>query len=292
MVVIRWLVGVALVLAPLAACSDDSGTLSGGPRMNVDGGPGVDASKPVVDAAPPPMDAAPNPDPCVGRAICDSFESTADGAVPGMPWKLSGNTGTATVSTTRAFRGTHSLKLTTTSAQYQRAMITTNAAPLFPLAQNVVYGRMMVWLENAAAHDVHWNMIRALGPIQGKPGVDGSYNYGGQLDELLANYDTNGASTDCYKHSQKGMPIGKWVCFAWKFDGTKNDMHLYSDGGEITDMHVTNTGDGCVNHDFGDVWIAPMFTSASVGWESVQNDAGHTMYLDDVIMDSSPIVCP
>lgn len=281
--------GVTLALVPLAACSDDAP--AGVPRSTSDAST-VEAATPLPDAAPRPDAADADVDPCVGRAICDSFETAMAGAPPGAPWKLSGNTGTAVVSTTRAFRGTHSVKLTTSAAQYQRAMLTADGAPLFPLAENIVYGRMMVWLENAAGHDVHWNMISAGGPVKGKPAVTGSYNYGGQLDTFLANYDTNGASTDCYQHSKKGMPIGKWACFSWKLDGTKNELQLGTDDGDLADMHVTNKGEGCIGHDFGDIWIAPLFGRASVGWESVQSDPGHTMYVDDVILDSKPIACP
>ena len=289
---------VPVVLASFVACSGGDAPPADSPKGVPDAAaPGpVDAGTPISDASPQPGPDAATPDadvdPCAGRAICDSFESGAPGAAPGAPWKLTGNTGTAAISTTRAFRGAHSLKLTTTAATYQRAMLTATGAPLFPLAQNIVYGRMMVFLENAAGHDTHWNMISAGGPVPGHAGVRGSYNYGGQLDTYLANYDTSGASTDCYKHSAKGMPIGKWVCFAWTFDGTKNDLQLGTNGGDIADMHVTNKGEGCIGHDFADVWIAPAFASASMGWESVQNDPGHTMYLDDVILDTKPIACP
>jgi hypothetical protein len=202
------------------------------------------------------------------------------------------NSGTVQVSTTRAHTGTHSLKLTTTANQYQRAMITTAGAPLFPVANNTLYGRMYAWLENAAGHDVHWNMISASGPVPGKTNVSASYNYGGQLDTFLAGYDTKGASTDCWKHSAKGMPIGKWVCFAWKLAGPTNELQLFTDGGELADMHVTNKGEGCLANDLGGVWSAPAFENASVGWESVQTDPGHTMYIDDVIFDDQPLTCP
>jgi hypothetical protein len=294
----------AVLLAPLAACSSDAASLEAPRRSSP---PGTDAStgSPIPDggAASPDGSAttdagsdAATPDagadPCEGRILCDSFEATADGAPPAAPWKLTSNNGTATVSSTRAFRGAHALKLTTTAATYQRAMITTDGAPLFPLPQNVLYGRMMVWLENAAGNNVHYNLISAAGPVPGHAGVSASYNYGGQLGTYLANYDTQGASTDCWKHSAQALPIGKWVCLAWRLNGPSNEMQLSTDGGEITDLHVTNKGEGCLGHDLADVWIAPTFAKASVGWESVQNDPGHVMYVDDVILDTKPVACP
>lgn len=285
------LLAAGLALAFFVACKDDAASA---PRTSStvpdDASPpdagSIDAARPLADAADAEVD------PCTGRVICDSFESAASGAKPNAPWKVLENSGTVAVSTTRAHSGKQSLKLTTTANQYQRAMITTAGAPLFPLAGNILYGRMYAWLENAAGHDVHWNMISASGPVPNKTNVSASYNYGGQLDTLLANYDTKGASTDCWKHSKTAMPIGKWVCFAWKLAGPTNELQLFTDSGELADMHVTNKGEGCLANDLGGVWSAPAFANASVGWESVQNDPGHTMYIDDVIFDDKPLTCP
>ncbi|MDB4945002.1 MAG: hypothetical protein JWP97_4536 [Labilithrix sp.] len=290
-----------LTLAPLAltlflGCSSDDAPTAGPsdaatpPGADHDAAPG-DAGVPAPDAAPP-ADAA-LPDPCAGRAVCDSFESAAPGGKPDpATWKVLENSGTVTVSDARAHTGTHSVKLATTMAQYQRAMIQTAGAPLFPLPGNTLYGRMWVYLENAAAHSVHWNMISAGGAVPGHSGVTAVYDYGGQLDVLLALYDTQGAKTDCGTHSARAMPIGTWTCFAWAYKGPTNEMQLFDQAGEITDMHVVNKGQQCLSHDLGDQWIAPTFANASVGWESVQTDAGHTMYIDDVILDDEPVSCP
>ncbi len=299
-VVKSFLLGASLVFGPVAACGGDevSGSPAPGPASSDDAGstPGADVGSAPTDAGtkPPPGDATGEAavDPCAGRTICDSFESAAVGGPPGAPWKLTLNGGTAVVSTARAFTGSRSLKLETTAATYQRAMITAEGAPLFPLAQNVLYGRMMVWLENAAGNNVHWNMITGAGPVPGHPNVFGTYNYGGQLGTYLANYDTRNANTDCWKHSKSSMPIGRWACFAWKLDGPNNAMRLSTEAGELADMHVLNKGEGCLGHDLGDVWIAPAFTTMRVGWESVQTDPGHVMYIDDVIFDDTPVSCP
>jgi hypothetical protein len=69
-------------------------------------------------------------------------------------------------------------------------------------------------------------------------------------------------------------------------------MTLAMDCQDIPDQHVVNEGQGCIAHDLGDVWIPPAFERAVVGWESYQQDAGHTMYIDDVVLDDAPIPCP
>jgi hypothetical protein len=151
----------------------------------------------------------------------------------------------------------------------------------------------MVWLENPAADGVHWTMLNASGSVPGHSGVTAYVRYGGQLaGKLMANYDTSGASTDCWQHSATVMPIGKWVCFAWRFHGQTNEMELWMDGTELTDLHVSGSGQGCIGNGLGGQWLAPTYTSASLGWESYQQDVGHTMYVDDVVLDVASVGCP
>jgi hypothetical protein len=64
------------------------------------------------------------------------------------------------------------------------------------------------------------------------------------------------------------------------------------DGVALADLHVTNKGQGCIGNDLGGAWLAPTFSTAALGWESYQQDVGHTMYIDDVILDVAPIACP
>lgn len=293
---------LALPLAVAVACSSSSDDGGGGPTGAVDGGGNGGAmttndsgGSPILDSGGGPIDAGGDAfvDPCKDKTICDSFESFTVGQKPGAPWTALESSGTVTVSDTRAHTGTKSVKMATTMNQYQQAMIQISGAPMFPAANNTVYGKMWVYLENAAAHDVHWNMLSAGGPVPGKS-VNAVYDYGGQLDVLLALYYTDDAKNDCGAHSKQGMPIGKWTCFAWAQKGPTNEMQLFDSNGEITDMHITNgsPGGSCVAQSFGGMWLAPTFQKASVGWESVQTDVGHTMYVDDVTFDDQPLSCP
>jgi len=216
------------------------------------------------------------------------------GAPPNGIWKaLTAEGGKVEVVTSKAYRGSKSVKVTTNATRFQRAMLTTTGAPLFPNAASVLHGRMMVFLETPAADGVHWTMLEGNGPIEGRNGVSGGYRYGGMHQgRLMANYDTSGASTDCWQQSKTVMPIGKWVCVAWKLDGTTDEMHLSLDGKEITDMTVKKKGEGCIGHDLGDAWLSPSFTKVSLGWESYQQDQGHVMYVDEVALDVQSLECP
>lgn len=236
-------------------------------------------------------------DPCDGRLICDSFEGQTVGAAPTGGWKVDTyQAGTVTVSDAQAFKGTRSIKFTTGATQYQKAMMAMTGPQLFganSTTKTTLYGRMMVYLETPAANGVHWTMLAGEGPVASKPGVRAFVRYGGQVaGKLMANYDTSGAKSDCWQHSATVMPIGKWTCFAWKLSGPTNDMTLAMDGKDIADLKVGNKGQGCISHDLADVWYPPTYERAVIGWESYQQDVGHTMYVDDVILDDQPIACP
>ena len=312
----RAVVAILVATALAAACS--SSTEEGTPVAN-DAGTGTD---PDATTNPPGDDGGPvvtndsgggdtgttgdggeaGTDPCVGRKVCDGFEGATAGGAPAAPWKVEvSGAGTVSVSTTRAFRGTNSVKVTTPTGQYQKAFLVTNGAPLFPAAAGSMYGRMMVWLEGgtqAAGNNVHWTLIQASGPIP-QTNVNAFYRWGGQYqaggaqpNDIMANYDTSGKATDCWDHSKTRTPLNKWACWSWKFAGPTNELTLNIDGTDVNDAHVVNKGEGCIANDLAGVWAAPTFTKASLGWESYQQDPGHTMYIDDVILDDKPVACP
>ncbi len=290
---------VALACA-FVACSDDGTTnairgpgSSGGTDAGSSGAPSDGGSGGQEDASSPATDGggdAGAADECAGRAVCDSFEGAALLPI----WKAStAQGGAVAISTERAYRGTHAVKVSTGATTYQRAMFETTGTPLFPLAKDELFGRMMVWLEQPAKDGVHWTMVDAFGPVAGQNNVNAHVRYGGQHQgKLMANYDTSGASTDCWQHSQTVMPVGKWVCFAFRFARATNELQLWMDGTEVTDIHVKGTGQGCIGNDLGGQWLAPTMTKATLGWESYQQDVGHTMYIDDVVLDDTAVGCP
>lgn len=275
--------------------STSASSSSGNPGLPDGGGPADTGSDASTSGGPDTgSDAG---DPCEGRLICDSFEGQAVGAAPTGGWKVDTyQAATVTVSDAQAFKGTRSIKFTTGATQYQKAMMAMTGAPLFgatSTTKTTLYGRMMVYLETPAANGVHWTMLAGEGPVASKPGVRAFVRYGGQVaGKLMANYDTSGAKSDCWQHSATVMPIGKWTCFAWKLSGPTNDMTLAMDGKDIADLKVSTKGQGCINHDLADVWYPPTYERAVIGWESYQQDVGHTMYVDDVILDDQPIACP
>lgn len=232
-------------------------------------------------------------DPCEGRLVCDDFEDEDLGAAPKAPWQTTTQNGSVVIDGTHTRSGSRAVKVRTEAGGYKRALFFTQGAPAFPAPGNVVYGRMMIYMDQTANDGVHWTMIEGSGPLAGKDGVTALYRYGGQhMGRIMANYETFNLKTDCWDHSDTVMPTKAWTCMEWRFDGPKNEMRFWLDGKELADIHVAGKGEGCGGHDLNDQWLAPTFDKMSLGWESYQNDDPREAWIDDVIIDDEQVGCP
>jgi len=226
--------------------------------------------------------------------LCDDFESYPVGQVPGGPWTASINQGTVVVDTTRAWSGTHAVRVTVAggTGTYRRAFLSTMGPPVFPLPGNAFYGRMMIWLNAAPAGSVHWTNIQAEGPV---PGMNfrALSRYGGQLQKrLMASYDTQGVASDCWRHSATLMPEARWACMEWRFNGPNNETDFWLDGTALTDLTVIKRGDGCLDNGTNGDWLAPTYDTLLLGWEHYQQSIVHDMWIDDVGVSLQRLGCP
>jgi hypothetical protein len=256
---------------------------------------------------------------CQSATFCDGFESAAASQAPLSPWSAVQTNGSVVVDTTRAFRGTQAVKATTlatamTGATYKRALLGLSGEPVIPVQGNAFYGRMMFYLESVPQASLHWTFLDASGPIPGQD-YTSTYRYGGQLpitdggtfkgSQFMANYDTNdwygtpkrGPNTDCYKHADsKVVPVGKWSCAEWFFDGTNSQMKFWLDGAELTAIDIDGKGAGCTGVDAKDVpdypWTGPTISRIDMGWESYASDDERTIWIDDVVISPTQVGCP
>ena len=232
-----------------------------------------------------------------GALFCDDFEEDAVGQPPADPWRASTNAGTVAVDSTRAFSGSKAVLATAPNGpNYRRAFIGLGSgSPIFPGAASELYGRAMIWLE-AAPTEVHWTMIQAQG--RAAAGThDAEYRYGGQhgTGRLMANYETNNnVRTDCWDHSETVVPTGKWACAEWRFAVATNEMQFWLDGTEVSDIHVTDRGEGCGGNDLNGQWLAPpAFDNLFLGWEHYQAWSGDIrIWLDAVAVSTQRLGCP
>jgi hypothetical protein len=266
------------------------------------------ASAPAGDAGGP--DASSGPDgACTGDIVCDDFESYPPDAPPPYPWTVVAPNGSATIDTSKSHSGAQSVKITApASSGSTSTMIRLTGSSRFPVAGNVVFGRMMFWLESAPTDSVHWTFIDGQGAVTdgGYPAI---YRYGGQMpltdsngnfvgSQFIANYETPssyngvGPGSDCYRNAAEVVPLGAWACAEWEFDGPNDTMRFWLNGAPIDDLTVVGTGDGCVRNDASFPWTAPLFRQIDLGWESYQPDDARTLWIDDVAVATTRIGCP
>lgn len=235
-----------------------------------------------------------------GALFCDDFEDAALGAVA-APWRASTNQATVNVDEAQAFSGSHAVHVNAPQAgTYHRgyfALDEGSSAGIFPAVAQEMYGRAMVYIGALPNADVHWTFIQGEGLA-----ADGTHNalyrYGGQHEngaQLMANYETtNGVSTDCWDHSQTQIEVAKWTCVEWRFSVATNEMQFWLDGEELTDIHVTGQGEGCLGNALGGQWLAPpAFQTLYLGWEHYQQSANPIdMWVDAVVVHTDRVGCP
>jgi hypothetical protein len=280
------------------SAAPDSGPIQGGDS----------APAPVVDAAPAaPGDAAMGPvadgggdagistHPCSGQLVCDDFEADSPGSPP-QGWQIvidPPGAGTISVDTTRATSGTKSVHVVSTS---QTANNHIQILHGIQLPTDVFYGRARVWVTRAPLGP-HWNLIEGWGYVPGSTTrtlqEQRMYEYGGVCSPnggLGAAYLSS--TTDACQPSDTMLPWNRWVCIEWKFDGTKNDMHLWLDSQPVDQL--TAPGPTAVTGGIPTPsWPAPAFERVDLGWYNavVGNGANMEMWIDDVAFDTTRIGC-
>lgn len=250
-------------------------------------------------------------DPCATAIFCDDFESYTAGSPPGGKWDNNQTNGSVAVDTGKARSGKNAVKISADAAtDYRSVMISLSDPSLLPASGNDLYGRMMFFLESAPTGTVHWTFIDGSGPVAGK-GYDSIYRYGGQLpitsngnfvgSQLMANYETPdsyqtppvGPGSDCWLHSDMVVvPVGKWSCAEWQFDGPNNTMRFWLDGMPVDSLTMSGTGQGCVNQAATFPWDAPTFQQIDLGFESYQMDDARVLWIDDVALSTQRVGCP
>jgi len=214
---------------------------------------------------------------CTGK-FCDDFESFAAGGAPAGNWKTSLARGMLAVDETRAFSGARSVRFTHQGAPAN--MFIELRQPVLPMAGNIVYGRLMYYLTKSPTGQYsHFEIVRGGGVLSGTSRAQ--LNTGAENGKVVVNYEPG----DCTKYSKVPFPEKKWTCYQFRFDGTKNDIHLWVDGISVDDVPVAPAGGGC--------WRHPMAVDTlHVGWESYHSPQPVELWIDDVAVGDQMIPCP
>jgi hypothetical protein len=219
--------------------------------------------------------------------FCEDFEGQTAGGEPksAMYTVVKAQTPTMTVDTTKFFSGKQSLKLGLSNAKSDTKAQLAFTAPLLPMPDNDVHGRVMVWISKNPGN--HWDLATAFGTDQ--PQDDDNltqYTLGAMSGHLMAVYQPGDDSVD----SATPVPVGKWACLEWEFKGAADGTHLLKmqldgkviDKGEITKGGIANSN-----------WKPTTWKSMKIGFIVFSNVAGAVdMWLDDIAISDKPIGCP
>ena len=240
----------------------------------------------VTPAVPPPND------PCETAALCEDFEQHTVGAEPMAPWTVNADSGTVVVSSERAFSGSQSVHCQADEGSYSQAFISLAGEPVFPALGNELFGRVMLWAAETPEGSVHWTFVAGDGPTA--DGDQAVYRIGGQHDgAMMNNYWTDDAQKDCWDHSSTVVPTQTWVCLEWRYATATNEIQVWLDGTELTDLHMTGEGEGCVGNPDDLTWPAPTaFEQLSLGWTHYQDTTQKDVWLDDFAVSSERVGCP
>lgn len=219
--------------------------------------------------------------PCSTGHVCDGFEGAGLGS-----WMKNGD-GAIKVDTTHVFAGSQAMQFVSEPGGNKRSQLERSGAPLFPLAGNKMWGRVMAFAKDLPGmsdkenKNVHYDLIQASGA---DPAV-GEYRVAG-MGGVLLNYNPH----DCYFGTQKPIPEDKWACWEWLFDGEKNVIEFYIDG--VQQARIENKGQGCVDGT-SSVWEAPTFSELRIGFVNYQSKAETTtLWLDELELAPERLTCP
>lgn len=232
-----------------------------------------------------------------GGAVCDGFEGEAENGPPdpakwtvitsysGMP----SSKNRITVDGARAARGARSLHVHTETSD--PVYVETKR---LPLAGNAFYGRVFAYFaeDPGARSRGHWGAFVGVGR-RASVMQDVEVRVGGQFDILVANYSPNdalqtSASRDGFYDDGARLPIAKWTCFEFLFDGGGNELRVWMDGAELDRLHVTDWGQ--FGHTPTPAW-SPSYDRLRIGYQSWNADTPIDVFYDDIAIDTQRVGC-
>jgi hypothetical protein len=218
--------------------------------------------------------------------ICESFESTAAGAVP-SGWSKHGD---ATVQADQAARGTHALKIGAAANGERRVYV--DASPL----GSGHWGRIFYRVQLPAAIPGAGSVIHStLVAFQGNGPQNGSSEYrvvdtvedSNGKHQFLWNVQPSSVAEFGKGSSYNWSYDGNWHCAEWHVDAATQSYQFFIDSAEVTQIAINN---GAGKYSGTD--IPNVFTQARVGWNNYQSASpGFVAWIDEIAMHTSRIGC-
>jgi hypothetical protein len=230
-------------------------------------------------------------DSCAGKqyVLCESFESTAEGAIPDG-WSKSGTIG---VASDQAARGQHSLKVGNAESGERR--IRRSATAFGSNHWGRLFYRVALPVptvnpsKNGGNTVIHSTLV---GLNADRPSGGGTAEYR-VLDTIMNtskkhnyiyNVQTSNAGEFGHETAYTYDYKDSWTCAEWHVDNAAKNYSLYIDGVEISGVAVAN------DQPRGE--IPASFLELRLGWYNYQaGDGGFTAWIDELAVNTARIGC-
>ena len=176
-----------------------------------------------------------------------------------------------------AARGTKALHVKTTAGGGSNFAYI-KETKTFPATNNVLYGRMFVWFEDALTTDGHFSLAEGAGT-----GTAAVIRFGGQFKAFGVGTDGGDSGDWTDSDRTKLVPTQTWVCAEFQFDGPTNTFHVWWD-----DMERPTLTSGPSKHTS---FTMPTFNSLWFGWWMYNLAEPQEIWIDEIAVDYKPIGC-
>ena len=225
-----------------------------------------------------------------GATLCDGFEGPAPGAA-GSDFTVSTSAGdTMVVDTTKAYRGTKSMKFNGSAMAY--IVETKTFTGTTKATNNAFWGRYFIFsgLANAAAapqaHSVYGSLADAMNSGTQFHFVGGSR---GKLEaeiRLTADSYTDNMKTPAATDPAFPVTADGWQCWEWQVQAD-DSYDFYINGAEVMEMKIVAGKAAMSGSTFSPM---PIFANLSIGWQYFGTGA-NSGWIDEVALGPSRIGC-
>jgi hypothetical protein len=206
--------------------------------------------------------------------LCESFENGLDGNL----WKTTkAGDATIVVDDLHAARGTKALHVKTVAGGGSNFAYI-KETKTFPATNNVLYGRMFVWFEDAITTDGHFSLAEGTGT-----GNSAAIRFGGQFKAFGVGTDGGNSGDWTDSDRSKLVPAQTWICAEFEFDGPNNTFHVWWD-----DMERPTLTTGVSKHAS---FAMPTFNALWFGWWMYNIAEPQEVWIDEIAVDYKPIGC-
>jgi len=222
---------------------------------------------------------------------CDGFEDQT-GSVPSGRWSTvtpnCSGAGTATVATTTAHTGTHSLQVNGADGYCNHVFVDDTADQ--PAASPTWYVRF--WIRHTTPLPTgHVTFLAMNDSTAGNTDL----RLGGQNGALMWNRQSDDATLP--DQSPAGvaqsvqLPVNAWTCVEFSVSGADGQIHTWVNGSAVPGL----TEDGVPTPNVDDQWLGrtwrPKLTDLKLGWESYGGGGSDGLWFDDVALGTSRLGC-